>query len=108
MGKVHVKKGDMVRTQRQGRRERKVLDVDHIEHKVVVEGVNIVTSMLPRPNKGFQADWFTRKPIYADKVAHLREMRCSNQSRQESSRKRWESADLQEMRRRDIIREGKE
>ena len=71
MGKVHVKKEiwytySAARTAEKG----KVLDVDHIEHKVVVEGVNIVTKHVkPRPNKGFQGGLVHQEaPIYADKV----------------------------------------
>jgi large subunit ribosomal protein L24 len=72
MGKVHVKKGDMVYvlSGKDGGKKGKVLDVDHIERKVVVEGVNIVTKHVkPRPNKGFQGGLVHQEaPIYADKV----------------------------------------
>jgi len=72
MGKVHVKKGDMVYvlSGKDSGKKGKVLDVDHIEGKVIVEGVNVVTKhMKPRPNKGYQGGIVHQEaPIYASKV----------------------------------------
>ena len=72
MGKVHVKKGDMVYvlSGKDNGKKGKVLDVDHIEGKVVVEGVNVVTKHVkPRPNKGFEGGLVHQEaPIYASKV----------------------------------------
>lgn len=72
MGKLHVKKGDMVYvlSGKQGGHKGKVLDVDPSGRKVIVEGVNIVTKHVkPRPNKGFQGGLVHQEaPIYADKV----------------------------------------
>jgi len=72
MAKVHVKKGDMVYVLNGKDRGKKgkVLDVDHKSGKVIVEGVNIVTTHVkPRPNKGFQGGLVHQEaPIYACKV----------------------------------------
>lgn len=72
MGKLHVKKGDMVYvlSGKDSGKKGKVLDVDHIEGKVIVEGVNVVTKhMKPRPNKGYQGGIVHQEaPIYASKV----------------------------------------
>jgi len=72
MGKLHVKKGDMVYvlSGKDRGKKGKVLQVDPSARKVLVEGVNIVTKHVkPRPNKGFQGGLVHQEAfIYADKV----------------------------------------
>ncbi len=76
MAKSHVKKGDMVYvlSGKDAGKKGKVLDVDASEHKVIVEGVNIITKHVkPRPNKGFQEGGIIHQeaPIYLDKVMYI-------------------------------------
>ena len=73
MVKIHVKKDDMVYVLNGKDRGRKgkVLKVIPSEHKVLVEGVNMVTKHVkPKPNQGFKEDGIIHQeaPIYVDKV----------------------------------------
>lgn len=70
--KVHVKKGDTVYvlSGKDRGKKGKVLSVDSSNHKVLVEGVNIISKHVkPMPNKGNQGGIIHQEaPIYADKV----------------------------------------
>ena len=73
MGKIHVKKGDMVYVLggKDGGKKGKVLEVDLGDRRILVEGVNIVTKHVkPKPNKGFRQGGLIHQeaPIYVDKV----------------------------------------
>lgn len=73
MAKLHVKKGDtvFVLNGKDGGKKGKVLDVDSNEHKVLVEGVNIVTKHVkPKSGKSMKQGGVIHQEalIHADKV----------------------------------------
>lgn len=73
MAHLHVKQGDtvLVLNGKDGGKKGKVLKVLPSEHKVLVEGINVVTKHVkPRPNKGLNQGGLVHQeaPIYADKV----------------------------------------
>lgn len=73
MGKIHVKKGDLVYilNGKDRGKKGKILEVDANERKILVEGVNITTKHVkPKPNKGFKQGGLVHQeaPIYVDKV----------------------------------------
>lgn len=76
MAKTHVKKGDLVYilNGKDSGKKGKVLSVDHIKRKVIVEGVNIITKHVkPNPSKGFNEGGLINQeaPIYVDKVMYI-------------------------------------
>lgn len=76
MAKAHVKKGDMVYilNGKDAGKKGKVLDVDLSGHKVLVEGVNVITKHVkPNPKKGFEQGGIIHQeaPIYLDKVMFI-------------------------------------